>query len=475
MTEEIVKTRFAPSPSGRLHVGNVRTALFNWLMAHQARGIFLLRIEDTDISRSSEEAVSALIEDLQWLGLSWDEGPGVGGNFGPYRQSERGEIYQGYYEILQKQGLAYRCFCSPQELSIARKTQLARGEPPRYPGTCRNLSRAEVQAKLSRGLKPTLRFRVAAGDLIEFTDQVRGPQRFATEDIGDFVIRRADGTAAFFFTNALDDALMGVTDVLRGEDHLSNTPRQMLILKALGLRIPHYGHLSMILGEDGAPLAKRLSSLSVRQLRESGYLPIAVNNTLARLGHYYQESRFVSMDALAAGFSTTHLGRAPARFDIGQLDRWQKEAVVQVASEDLWSWMGPAVHRWVPEADKPAFIEAIRPNIILPGEALDWAKVIYSESAEISETAKEVLGGADPNLLREALETLDACPNDFNGFIERLKARVNQRGKQLFQPLRAAMTGRIDGPELGSLFSLIGPDRLRRRLKTAMGGLPPPG
>ncbi|MGB2971901.1 MAG: glutamate--tRNA ligase, partial [Candidatus Competibacter sp.] len=332
MTITHVKTRFAPSPTGFLHLGNVRTALFNALLARRDGGQFLLRIEDTDRERSRAEFVDALLEDLRWLGLDWREGPEVGGPQAPYAQSERTAIYARYYRRLEGSEQSYPCFCTPAELALSRKAQLAAGRPPRYTGTCARLGADERQARLERGLQPTLRFRVPAGRAVEFTDLVRGPQRFASDDIGDFVIRRADGTPQFFFANAVDDALMGITQVLRGEDHLANTPRQLLLLEALALSAPRYGHLALIVGADGGPLSKRAGDLSIRELRASGYLPEAVLNYLARLGHAYARDVWMAPEVLAAEFSTAHLGRAPARYDEAQLLHWQSEAVQHAAS-----------------------------------------------------------------------------------------------------------------------------------------------
>src|SRR6185295_9209257 len=231
-------TRFAPSPTGSLHLGNARTALFNFLLARQLGGQFLLRIEDTDLERSAERYLAELIDDLHWLGLGWDAGPDIGGAQEPYRQSQRNAIYAEYFTRLATSGLVYPCYCTPLELEVSRRAQLAAGRPPRYAGTCRELSAGERDAKLAGGFKPSLRFHVPQGRSVEFQDFVRGGQRFASEDIGDFIVRRADGNAAFFFCNALDDALMGVTHVLRGDDHLTNTPRQILLLEALGLDMP---------------------------------------------------------------------------------------------------------------------------------------------------------------------------------------------------------------------------------------------
>ncbi|HEY2275538.1 MAG TPA: glutamate--tRNA ligase family protein, partial [Steroidobacteraceae bacterium] len=239
-------TRFAPSPTGELHLGNARTALFNELLARHGGGRFILRIEDTDSERSLAAHTGALMADLKWLGLEWDAGPDREDALGPYRQSERRALYAGYFAQLERRAAVYPCFCTPLELELARRAQLAAGRPPRYAGTCRDLSPDERARRSSEGLPATLRFRVPAGVRVEWLDLVHGPQSFATDDIGDFVVRRADGSAAFFFSNAVDDASMGVTLALRGEDHLTNTPRQLLILEALGLRAPAYGHVALL-------------------------------------------------------------------------------------------------------------------------------------------------------------------------------------------------------------------------------------
>ncbi|HET7369399.1 MAG TPA: glutamate--tRNA ligase, partial [Gammaproteobacteria bacterium] len=298
-----IRTRFAPSPTGLLHLGNVRTALFSALAARAGGGDFVLRVEDTDAARSRPEWIEALLDDLRWLGVEWAEGPDVGGSRGPYRQSERAAIYNDHFKRLIDVGHAYACFCTPAELAASREAQRAAGQPPRYAGTCANLSKVEIEAKRQSGVPAALRFRVPAGIELRFDDVVRGPQTFVSDAIGDFVIRRADGTPAFFFCNALDDALMGVTHVLRGEDHLANTPRQMLLLEALDLTAPRYGHLGLLVGDDGAPLSKRHGSASLHDLRERGVLPGAVLNYLARLGHHYADDPgHADFAALAAAF-----------------------------------------------------------------------------------------------------------------------------------------------------------------------------
>src|SRR3569623_2103867 len=267
--------------------------------------------------------------------------------------------------------------------SAVQRALCAPRRPPRYAGTCARLSAEERQKRLDKGIPPTLRFRVENGAVVQFNDLVRGPQAYLTDDIGDFVIRRAEGSAAFFFSNAIDDALMEVTHVLRGEDHLSNTPRQILLQQALGLSTPHYGHISMIVGDDGAPLSKRTGSRSVRELREAGYLPLAVVNYLACLGHHYENNAYLDMDGLAREFDVAKLGRAPARYDATQLDYWQRQAVQHADAETLWHWMGEAVQAIVPAAQRDAFVAAVRGNVLFPGDALRWARVIYTETLEL--------------------------------------------------------------------------------------------
>jgi len=457
-------TRFAPSPTGLIHFGNVRTALFNVLWARKTHGRFLLRIEDTDRARSEERYVEALMEDLRWLGLDWDAGPDSAGE--SYYQSQRGAVYDRYFAALETKGLVYPCFCTEQELKLARKTQLAAGRTPRYSGRCRTLSAADVAVRRASGAASSLRFRVPAGAVVTFDDVVRGPQRFATDDIGDFVIRRSDGTPAFFFSNAIDDATMQVTLVLRGEDHLSNTPRQMLLLEALGLPVPRYGHISLIVGADGAPLSKRHGSRTVRELRDAGYFPIAINNYLARLGHAFEDNALLSLDALAQGFELARLGRAPARYDADQLLHWQREAIRQVDTDTLWAWMGAATQALVPPAARDGFIDAVRANVGTPEQAAFWARVVFTDDWPLSHAARETLTQAGAPFFTEAAASL-ADGADFKALSQALQAKTGRKGKALFQPLRAALTGELDGPEMARLLPLITLPRARSRLAAA--------
>lgn len=458
------KTRFAPSPTGFIHLGNVRTALFSALVAARDRGVFLLRVEDTDLARSTAEFTDALKEDLDWLGMRWQEGPDVGGDAGPYHQSQRAAVYERYYRALEQGSHAYPCFCSEAQLAIARKSQISAGRPPRYAGTCAKLTPQQVQSKLTEGLKPTLRFRVPDGRAVKFVDQVRGEQTFASDDIGDFIVRRADGTPAFFFCNAIDDALMGVTNVLRGEDHLSNTPRQILILEALGLRVPQYGHISMIVGADGAPLSKRTGSQSVRELRSNGYFPLAVVNYLARLGHTFDSNALMSFAELAAAFDVARLGRSPARHDDTQLHHWQRETIQRASITELWAWGSPEVHRLVPSEQLAEFIETVRPNVTFPQDLQHWARVIFGEHLHLSDDARTVIQHAGKEFFTQALAALEQHPRDFKALAEQVKQATGVKGKHLFHPLRVALTGEAHGPEMARILELLPAGRARARL-----------
>ncbi len=384
-------TRFAPSPSGDLHLGNARTALFSLLLARHVGGRFVLRIEDTDSSRSSELFCRNLQEDLLWLGIVWDSGPGREDDRGPYRQSQRVALYAQHFVTLENTGRVYECFCSPLELEVSRKSQLAAGRPPRYAGTCRDLTPAQRAAKRAAGLAPTLRFRVPLGERVEFVDFVRGPQSVLSDDIGDFIVRRADGSAAFFFSNAVDDAAMGITHVLRAEDHLTNSPRQILVLRALGLPVPHYGHMSLVVGPDGSKLSKRHGATTVRDYRAQGFTAAALCNHLFRLGHSSPENALLDLPAMARAFDPAHLGRAPAHFDATQLLAWQKESVKQMADAEVLAWLGPQVPQGLKEKARAAFIEAIRPNVVLPPDAAQWRDIVFGGPPSLGAAEQAVI------------------------------------------------------------------------------------
>lgn len=461
-----IKSRFCPSPTGYIHLGNARTALFSALAAHQkSDGCFLLRIEDTDLARSEEAYVTALKEDLQWLGCQWDEGPDLDKGNGPYWQSQRTAIYDKYYQQLIDQGLAYPCFCSEESLEAARRIQRKLGQAPRYAGTCAHLSAKEVAEKLAAGMPAALRFRVGEDRAIEFTDLVRGHQKYSSADLGDFIIKKTDGMATFMFCNAIDDALMGVNLALRGEDHLTNTPRQILILEILGLPVPQYGHLSLITGSDGAPLSKRNGSRSIQQLREEGFLAKAVVNYLSRLGHVYTDHNdLMSFDDCAKYFDLGHLVKASARYDEQQLMHWQKEAVMQLSPAELLNWVGASAIAHVPQEKCAEFLRIVQSNSLFPSDVSIWAGAMFSENPDFSDEEREVLKVAGKDFFEIANSLLDHVET-YSALCDGLKEKLNVKGKALFMPLRIALTKAQHGPELATVFDLLGKENLTKRFQ----------
>src|SRR5262245_13373481 len=330
----MMRVRFAPSPTGHLHVGNARTALFNWLLARKTGGAFVLRIEDTDVERSTLEAEASILEDLRWLGLTWDEGPDVDGPHGPYRQSERKSLYQAHANRLLEDGQAYRCFCTPEQLDAERLAAVAAGRPVLYSGRCRDLAPADLAARLSSGGRFALRFRVPEGREVHFDDVVRGNVRFNTEVIGDPVILRSDGTPAYNFAVVVDDALMEISHVIRGEDHISNTPRQLLLYDALGFSPPAFAHLALVMGPDHSPLSKRHGATSVAEFRAKGYLPEALVNYLALIGWSPgNDDEILPIDELARRFSLEGVGHSAGVFDGDRL-AWANRHYLKIAEPE---------------------------------------------------------------------------------------------------------------------------------------------
>jgi glutamyl-tRNA synthetase len=462
MTQTV--TRFAPSPSGNLHLGNARTALFSFLLARRAGGRFVLRIEDTDAGRSSEEFCRHQQEDLLWLGLTWDAGPGREDERGPYRQSQRVAFYAQHFVTLEQRDRVYECYCTPLELEVSRKSQLSAGKPPRYAGTCRHLTAAQRAAKRAAGITPTLRFRVPAGERVEFLDFVHGAQSYPSDDIGDFIVRRADGSAAFFFGNAVDDAAMGITHVVRGEDHLTNTPRQILILRALALQVPEYGHVSLLVGPDGAPLSKRHGATTVREYREQGFTAAALCNHLFRLGHSSPENGLLDLAAMAQAFDPAHLGRASAHFDVSPLRVWQKESVKHMSGEQVAQWLAAQLPADLPDATRSAFIAAVRPNVVLPEDVREWREIVFGGMPGIAAPEQAVIDAAGKSFFAAAAQAAGTHPGDFKALAGATSTITGRKGKALYQPLRIALTGLTHGPELASLLRAMPDGTAQARL-----------
>ncbi len=346
-----MRVRFAPSPTGHLHVGNARTALFNWLLARHHGGTFLLRVEDTDRERSTTASEQAIKDDLRWLGLAWDEGVDAGGEVGPYRQSERLGLYDEHTTRLLESGHAYYCFCAPETLEAERQAALAAGHPPKYSGRCRAIPLAEARGRRDGGERPAVRLRVPAGREVAFDDLVRGRVAFHTDVIGDPVIVRADGIAAYNYAVVIDDALMHITHVVRGEDHISNTPRQILVYEAFGWTPPAFAHLSLVLGPDHAPLSKRHGATSVAEFRAKGYLPEALANYLALIGWSPGNGdEVLPLEELARRFDLSAVGHSAGVFDEAKL-AWVNRHYLKAAAPDLLAAMsiGPLAEAgWLP-------------------------------------------------------------------------------------------------------------------------------
>jgi glutamyl-tRNA synthetase len=467
MSARPLVTRFAPSPTGALHLGNARTALFNDLAARSSGGRLVLRIEDTDAERSDEAMLGRLLEDLRWLGLEWAEGPDVGGPAGPYRQSERGGHYARALAQLEAQQRVYPCFCSPEELKLSRKAQLAAGRPPRYAGTCAALTADAAARRIAAGERPALRFRVPAGRVVEFDDLIHGSQRFASDDIGDFVVRRADGSVAFFLGNAVDDAEMGIGLVLRGDDHLANTPRQIMLLEALGLPVPQYGHLPLLLGATGVPLSKREGAASLGDLRAQGYLPGALRNYLVRLGHACAAEGWLEVDEMARHFDLSRSSRSAAHYDEAQLRHWQREAVARASEAELVAWLGQRLGPVGDPGRRAAFLAAVRGNLLFPADVEPLVAMVCEPAVTPDDDAARELCAAGRDFYARALSAWRETAPDFKAWTRAVGAATGRKGAALFMPLRAALTGRTHGPELAPLAALLGVERVGERIAAA--------
>lgn len=470
MMDNKLKTRFCPSPTGLMHIGNLRTGLFNVLLAHSlaAKGEpcdFVLRVEDSDPVRSKHLFTESIYRDLHWMACDWQEGPEKENGNGPYFQSQRHEIYEKYYQQLLDNNQAYWCYCTETELSIVRRNQINAHQPPRYAGTCRHLTPEQRAAKEAKGLKPALRFRIPDNETVTFTDFIQGPKSFQTSDIGDFIIKKMDGSSSFMFCNAVDDALMGITHAMRGEDHLTNSPRQILILQALGLTPPQYGHMPLILGFDGKPLSKRNGSQAIESLRNEGYFAIALANYLSRLGHHYPEEKLMPMTALGENFDVAHISRSPAHFDEVQLKHWQKEAVLQLTVEAFWEWIEPHVKHLVSPEMSQAFCECIMQNVIFPQDAVSWAQQLLTDQFTMDPDAKALVTEMGEERLHAIQSAIQEHGEDYAQIQKTLKEKTDLKGKALFMGLRSVLTGRTYGPELGKIIPLMGKQLLLYRIE----------
>jgi glutamyl-tRNA synthetase/nondiscriminating glutamyl-tRNA synthetase len=460
-----MRLRFAPSPTGQLHVGNARTALFNWLMARGQGGTFIVRIEDTDVERSTRESEQAILDDLRWLGLDWDEGVEAGGEYGPYRQTERLHIYRAHAVELLARGSAYQCFCSAEQLEVDRQAALAAGRPPKYPGRCRDISRDDARRRIENGEKAVIRFRVPdeRRDVV-FTDLVRGEVRFSTEVIGDPVLVRSDGVPAYNYAVVIDDALMEITHVIRGEDHISNTPRQLLLYEAFGWRPPAFAHVSLVMGPDHSPLSKRHGATSVAEFRARGFLPEALTNYLALIGWSPGgDQELLPIDELAARFRLEDVGHSAGVFDVEKLSWVNRHYLKAAAPARLVRLAIPYLQQagWMgePSTGDLAYLESVIP---VAAASVDRLEQIPSRLAFLFDySATRAL--ENDSILREARESaavIDALATElatsppltdretFRAMARRVQQSSGAKGKGLFHPIRLALTGEAEGIEL---------------------------
>ncbi len=491
-----MRVRFAPSPTGHLHVGNARTALFNWLLARGNGGTFILRIEDSDADRSTRDSEAAILRDLRWLGLEWDEGPDVGGSCGPYRQSERLHLYESYAKELMAADRAYYCFCSTAQLETERQTAVAEGRPAVYAGTCRRLSKEQAQARIAGGERPAIRFRVPDDRDVVVQDVVRGDVRFQIDVIGDPIIVRAGGTPAYNFAVVIDDALMEVTHVVRGEDHISNTPRQILLYEALGFTPPIFAHLALVMGSDHSPLSKRHGATSIAEFRAKGYLPEALVNYLALIGWSPRGSaagrssgddaaELLPVDELARRFSLERVGLSAGVFDEEKL-AWVNRHYLKMADPLRIAELSVAHFKKAGVEMKPdrrglELLASAMPMATASVDRLDQIPArltsLFQYDAEKaladSHVRDEMSAEGPQRVVRALADALARAPRldreRFRGVANDVKAHTGQKGKQLFHPIRIALTGLIEGPELDLVVPAIdrGADLPRE------AGLPP--
>ncbi|HEX6939607.1 MAG TPA: glutamate--tRNA ligase [Longimicrobiales bacterium] len=467
----MVRTRFAPSPTGRLHVGNARIAVLNWLFARHHDGAFVLRIEDTDRERTVPGAEAGILEDLRWLGLEWDEGPGVEGPAGegphaPYRQSERGAIYREYAQRLVDAGIAYPCYCAPEEIEAAREAAIARGEKPHYPGTCRRLTRTAIARFEREGRRPALRCRVPEEGTIVVRDVVRGEVRFDASDVGDFILLRSDGMPTYNFAVVVDDALMEITHVIRGVGHLSNTPRQVLLYEALGFPTPIFAHAPTVLGPDRQKLSKRNGAKALSDYRREGVHPDAIVNYLSLLGWSSPSGdEFLLRQRLIGEISLERIRPTDVVFDPEKLRWLSAKHIERMSTAELADALDGFIDRErypLPEDALPVVVEAVRSHLSCFSEindhldpfvpTLDAAGAARRDALREDAAARAVL-----RAVRARLAWLEPWDDGaIDAAIRAAGGEIGARGRALFEPLRIALTGHEHGPPLAKVAAVLG-------------------
>ncbi|MBI0581033.1 glutamate--tRNA ligase [Neobacillus cucumis] len=476
-----VRVRYAPSPTGHLHIGNARTALFNYLFARNKGGKFIIRIEDTDKKRNIAGGEESQLKYLKWLGMDWDESVDIGGEYGPYRQSERNDIYEVYYKQLLESGKAYKCYCTEEELEAEREGQIARGENPQYSGKCRHLT-AEQRSQLEgEGRQPSIRIAVPQGKTYTFDDMVKGVVSFESEGISDYVIVKKDGTPTYNFAVAVDDHLMEISHVLRGDDHISNTPKQLVVYEALGWEPPIFGHMTLIVNESRRKLSKRDESIIqfIEQYEDLGYLPEALFNFITLLGwspageeEIYSKAEFIEL------FDAERLSKSPALFDKQKLAWMNNQYMKKVELDRVYQLAVPHLIKAgrlpekMTEAEQQwakSLVALFQEKMSFGAEIVELTELFFKDEAEYEEEAKEILSGESvPEVLKAFSHELDQLPSfEANGIKAAMKAvqkSTGQKGKNLFMPIRAAVTGQTHGPDLPQAIELLGKEKVQARI-----------
>jgi nondiscriminating glutamyl-tRNA synthetase len=474
-----VRVRFAPSPTGSLHVGGARTALFNWFFARGQQGSFVLRIEDTDVVRSTAESEGGVLEDLKWLRVDWDEGPDCGGSYGPYRQSERKDIYREFALKLLGSGNAYRCYCTPEELEQRRQELLSRGQSPHYDGHCRNLSSRE-RAELEReGRASSVRFVTPEREVL-LDDIVRGTVSFPPRMVGDFILLRPGGMPTYNFSCVVDDFLMEITHVVRAEEHLSNTLRQLMLYESLDAKPPRFAHLSLILNKNRAKLSKRDGATSVLEFRRSGYLPEALVNYLSLLGWSPGDDREVmNVSEITEAFSLERATKAPAIFDRSKLD-WLNGHYIRTLDIDYVFGLGRSFLqgtslRDAEETKQKKVFALVRGGMTQLSDVTRHVSVFEDKLPEYDAEAGRLLGQpSSTEVVSAALRLLEgtnvSSEDAARAWLSAVGRESGKKGKELFMPIRAALTGTLHGRELPQIIEILEKENCRKRLEHAAGG-----
>ncbi|MDO5375017.1 MAG: glutamate--tRNA ligase [Staphylococcus rostri] len=479
---ERVRVRYAPSPTGYLHIGNARTALFNYLFAKHYGGDFVIRIEDTDSKRNLEDGESSQFNNLQWLGLDWDESVDKDKGYGPYRQSERGHIYQPLIDQLLAEDKAYKCYMTEEELEAERQEQIARGEMPRYGGKHAHLTEEERAQFEAEGRKPSIRFRVPQDRTYKFDDMVKGEVSFESDNFGDWVIVKKDGVPTYNFAVAVDDHYMEITDVIRGDDHISNTPKQLMIYETFGWEPPRFGHMTLIVNEQRKKLSKRDGQILqfIEQYRDLGYLPEAIFNFIALLGWSPEgEEEIFSKQEFIDIFTEKRLSKSPAFFDKQKLEWINNQYMKEKDAETVFEMTFPHMIKagLLPESPSEADLEWGRKLVALyqeqmsyAGEIVPLSELFFRDEKALDEAAQEVLDGEQvPELMRVLSSKLEALESFEAGAIKKeikaVQKETGIKGKQLFMPIRVAVTGQMHGPELPNTMEVLGKDKVLTRIQ----------